>query len=121
GDEILELGIRELTFIGPEIEVGLRHVDLGVGKVAAAVVGHQAPAVVGMRMGENDRIDVLRVETGGFETRDKSAAIRAARLGGAGPSALEDRRVDAAPGCVQESIAVVEEAQVTAQRGRRSG
>jgi hypothetical protein len=32
--------VRKLAFVGPEVEIGLRHVDLSVGEDTHAVIGH---------------------------------------------------------------------------------
>ena len=44
--------VGHFAFVGPEFEVGLRHVDLRVREVAGLGIGHQAEAMVGMGVGE---------------------------------------------------------------------
>ena len=77
--------VRRLAFVGPEFEVGLRHVDLRVREVAGLGIGHQAEAMVGMRVRQHDRVDVLGIDAGELEVVDQASAVVAHHLEGAEP------------------------------------
>ena len=57
----------QLLLVGPEIEVGLRDVDLRVREMPAAVIGHDAPDVVAVGVRAYHRIDGGRIDAGGLE------------------------------------------------------
>ena len=80
GNEVLARGQRrafgrraEPLVIGPEFQVGLRDVDLRVGKIAAAVRRHDAADVIDVGMGRDDRIDIVGIDAGRLEVRHQPA------------------------------------------------
>jgi hypothetical protein len=65
-DEILQ-GAIELAFIGPEIEIALGNVELRVGKQRLAICADHAADMIGMGVGKHHRIDIFRLDAGGFQ------------------------------------------------------
>ncbi len=73
-----------VRFVGPVLQIGLRHIDLRVRENALAAIGHQSRAVIGMRMGQDHGIDVLRLDAGGLQVGQQLAAVRSHHLRRAG-------------------------------------
>jgi hypothetical protein len=69
----------------PEIKFLLCHADFGTGKVRRAVVTHGVPAMVGMRMGQDHRIDRRRIDAGPSQADQHLAAAGTVELAGAKP------------------------------------
>ena len=61
--EILQRA-AELAFIGPEIEIALRDVELRVGEQRLAVVADDAADMVDMRVRQHHRVDVAGLDAG---------------------------------------------------------
>ena len=57
-------GRRGLGLISPEIMLDLGHDDLRIGEKAFALVAHDAGKMVDMAMGEDDRVDIVGLDTG---------------------------------------------------------
>jgi hypothetical protein len=52
----------EPLVVGPVLQVGLGNADLRIGEIAAAVRRHDPANMIDMRMGGDDRIDVIGVD-----------------------------------------------------------
>ena len=56
---------RQLRLVGPEVEVGLRHVKLRIGEVQRPVSRDKARAVVDMGMGQDDVVHLAGLDPRG--------------------------------------------------------
>lgn len=91
--------LRRQLLVEPVVDFGTCDVDGGPGVDGLAVVGDQTAAVVGVEMGDQDVLDVLRRDPGGGQRLGQVTGVGAERAAAAGvdedaPTAVLDEEGD---------------------------